>query len=71
MLVTKSLLTDDVQDIHTKAGANRVKKGPGGRATAAGDDMPQLNTGQLMALVRRGASALSRPEVDVNEMLSW
>ena len=24
-----------------------------------------------MTLVRRGASAISRPEVDVNEMLSW
>jgi SWI/SNF-related matrix-associated actin-dependent regulator of chromatin subfamily A member 5 len=33
--------------------------------------MPQLDTNQLMALVRRGASAISRPELDVNEMLSW
>ena len=38
---------------------------------AADDDMPRLSTGQLMAMVRRGASALSRPEVDVNEMLNW
>lgn len=67
-LYLSAKVTESMQDIHTKAG--RYKKGPGGRAVAD-DDVPQLNTGQLMALVRRGASALSKPEVDVNEMLSW
>jgi SWI/SNF-related matrix-associated actin-dependent regulator of chromatin subfamily A member 5 len=67
-LYLSAKVTESMQDIHTKAG--KIKKGPGGRVVAD-DDMPQLSTGQLMALVRRGASALSKPEVDVNEMLSW
>jgi SWI/SNF-related matrix-associated actin-dependent regulator of chromatin subfamily A member 5 len=69
-LYLSAKVTESMQDIHTKAGKIKLKKGSGGHV-AASDDMPQLSTGQLMALVRRGASALSRPEVDVNEMLSW
>jgi SWI/SNF-related matrix-associated actin-dependent regulator of chromatin subfamily A member 5 len=67
-LYLSAKVTESMQDIHTKAG--RTKKGPGGRVVPD-DEMPQLSTGQLMALVRRGASALSKPEIDVNEMLSW
>lgn len=33
--------------------------------------MPQLGTGELMSLVRRGAQALTREEIDINEMLNW
>ena len=35
------------------------------------DGMPQLSTNKLMSLVRRGTQTLARPEIDVNEMLSW
>ncbi|OBT56845.1 hypothetical protein VE04_02894, partial [Pseudogymnoascus sp. 24MN13] len=69
-LYLSAKVTESLQDIHTKAG--KSKKGPGGRVTEnVEDEMPQLSTGQLMSLVRRGTSAISRPEIDVNEMMSW
>lgn len=67
-LFLSAKVTESMQDIHTPAGKSKKRKGG---PVSADEDMPQLNTGQLMALVRRGASAISRPEVDVNEMLKW
>ncbi|KAL5330229.1 hypothetical protein ACEPPN_003754 [Leptodophora sp. 'Broadleaf-Isolate-01'] len=67
-LYLSAKVTEAMQDIHTKFGTGKKSK----RGPAKDDDnMPQLNTSQLMTLVRRGASAISRPEIDVNEMLSW
>ncbi|KAJ5042494.1 uncharacterized protein L3040_005038 [Drepanopeziza brunnea f. sp. 'multigermtubi'] len=67
-LYLSAKVTEAMEDIHTKFGTGRKsKKGP----AKDGDNMPQLNTNQLMTLVRRGASAISKPEIDVNEMLSW
>lgn len=68
-LYLSAKVTEAMEDIHTKFG-NTSRKGKG-RASEADDSMPQLNTSQLMTLVRRGASAISRPEVDISEMLSW
>ena len=67
-LYLSAKVTEAMEDIHTKFG--KPKKGKRGRPTDD-DNMPQLNTNQLMTLVRRGASAISRPEIDVDEMLSW
>ena len=68
-LYLSAKVTESMRDLHTPA---KVKKGPGGRVVSAADeDMPQMNTGQLMSLVRRGAQALAHPELDVNEMLNW
>ncbi|KAL3427367.1 Chromatin structure-remodeling complex subunit snf21 [Phlyctema vagabunda] len=68
-LYLSAKVTEAMQDIHTKSG---IKSGKGrGRTATKDEDMPQLGTSQLMALVRRGASAISRPEIDVGEMLSW
>ena len=70
-LYLSAKVTESMRDIHLQSATKR-KKGPGGRIVeAAEDDMPQLDTTQLMSLVRRGAQALTRPELDVNEMLSW
>lgn len=70
-LYLSAKVTESMRDIHLQS-ATKKKKGPGGRIVeAAEDDMPQLDTTQLMSLVRRGAQALTRPELDVNEMLSW
>lgn len=67
-LYLSAKVTEAMQDIHTKFGTGKKSK----RGPAKNDDnMPQLNTNQLMTLVRRGASAISRPEIDVNDMLSW
>jgi SWI/SNF-related matrix-associated actin-dependent regulator of chromatin subfamily A member 5 len=69
-LYLSAKVTEAMQDIHTKFGT-AARKGKKGKPSEEDDSMPQLSTGQLMTLVRRGASALSRPEIDVNEMLSW
>lgn len=62
-------VTEAMQDIHTKFGSGRKSKiGSNGEEE---EDMPQLSTGQLMSMVRRGAATLARPQVDVNEMLDW
>jgi SWI/SNF-related matrix-associated actin-dependent regulator of chromatin subfamily A member 5 len=68
-LYLSAKVTEAMRDIHTKFGSG--KKGKKGPTAAEDEDLPQLNTTQLMTLVRRGASAISRPAVDVNEMLSW
>lgn len=70
-LYLSAKVTESMQDIHTSAGKSKSKKKAKRNETTAEDDQPDLSTGQLMALVRRGASAITRPEVDVNEMLKW
>ncbi|KAL8930935.1 MAG: hypothetical protein Q9208_000036 [Pyrenodesmia sp. 3 TL-2023] len=67
-LYLSAKVTESMQAVH---GAKKSKKVPGGRVSAAEEDMPQLNTGQLMSLVRRGARALAHPELDINDMLQW
>lgn len=66
-LFLSAKVTEALEDIHTKFSTKKGRKGQ----SSESDEMPQLSTGQLMQLVRRGASAISRPEVDVSEMLSW
>ncbi|KAH8594504.1 SNF2 family N-terminal domain-containing protein [Bisporella sp. PMI_857] len=68
-LYLSAKVTEAMEDIHTKFGS--AKNNKKGRPAAGDDDMPQLSTSQLMTLVRRGASAISRPEVDISDMLSW
>jgi len=67
-LYLSAKVTEAMQDIHTKFGSNKKR---GGTSADDDGDMPQLKTQELMTLVRRGASAISRPEIDVNEILSW
>lgn len=67
-LYLSAKVTESMQAVH---GAKKSKKVPGGRVSGAEEDMPQLNTGQLMSLVRRGAQALAHPELDINDMLQW
>ncbi|KAI9836663.1 MAG: hypothetical protein M1819_001298 [Sarea resinae] len=67
-LYLSAKVTESMRDIHTSQ-ATRSKKARGPAAST--DDMPAMSSGQLMSLVRRGAQTLSRPEIDVNEMLGW
>ncbi|KAL8769332.1 MAG: hypothetical protein Q9203_005475 [Teloschistes exilis] len=67
-LYLSAKVTESMQSAH---GPKHTKKGPGGLASTADDDMPHLNTSQLMSLVRRGARALAHPDLDINDMLSW
>ena len=57
-----------MRDIHTPHNS-RSKKARS--SNAAEDDMPHLDTQQLMSVVRRGAQTLARPAVDINQMLNW
>jgi SWI/SNF-related matrix-associated actin-dependent regulator of chromatin subfamily A member 5 len=69
-LYLSAKVTESMRNIHTPSSSK--KKGPGGRViSVADDDMPQLDTGQLMSLVRRGAQAIAHREIDINEMLGW
>ena len=44
-LYLSAKVTESMRDLHT---STKLKKGPGGRVmSAADDDMPQMNTGQL------------------------
>ena len=68
-LYLSAKVTESMRDIHSTHMPKPKKKGR--EITAANEDMPQLDTSQLMSLVRRGAQALSHPDIDVNEMLNW
>ena len=68
-LYLSAKVTESMRNIHASAASK--KRGPKVASGAADDDMPQLDTSQLMSLVRRGAQALSHPEINVNEMMSW
>ena len=71
-LYLSAKVTESMRDIHFQSAQNLKRKRLGAKATEASeDDMPQLDTSQLMSLVRRGAQALAHPELDVNEMLGW
>ena len=69
-LYLSAKVTESMRDIHSSP-AQKSKSKKRGRESAADEDMPQLDTSQLMSLVRRGAQALSHSELDVDEMLNW
>ena len=65
-------VTESMRDIHSQTASQAKTKGLGGRTTdVAEDDAPQLDTNQLMSLVRRGTQALAHDQIDVNEMMEW
>ncbi|KAL1303613.1 hypothetical protein AAFC00_006976 [Neodothiora populina] len=75
-LYLSAKITESMRDIHSEAtlepssrkrkrGVTRDMKDSPEEAT------PQLGTTELMSLIRRGATTLTHPEIDVNEMLSW
>ena len=66
-LYLSAKVTESMRDIHSTA-APKSKKA---RPNAAEEDVPQLDTSQLISLLRRGAQTLSRPEIDVDEIISW
>ncbi|KAL9125135.1 MAG: hypothetical protein Q9217_005611 [Psora testacea] len=70
-LYLSAKVTESMRDVHLNTASKTKKGGLGGKLMETEDDMPQLDTSQLMSLVRRGAQTLAHPELDVNEMLSW
>ncbi|KAL8932748.1 MAG: hypothetical protein Q9216_006698 [Gyalolechia sp. 2 TL-2023] len=66
-LYLSAKVTESMRSVH---GSDKTMK-VGSQSIAANDDMPQLNTNQLMSLVRRGARALAHPDLDIDDMLQW
>ncbi|RAR13985.1 iswi chromatin-remodeling complex atpase isw2 [Stemphylium lycopersici] len=64
-LYLSAKITESMQNIHGK----QIIESKGSHSVD--EDMPQMDTSQLMTLVRRGAQTLSHPEIDVKEMVSW
>lgn len=69
-LYLSSKVTESMRDIHTRA-ARENKHGKGKPGQPADEDMPNMTTAELMSMMRRGASALSRPQIDAAEMIAW
>ncbi|MCJ1314142.1 hypothetical protein MMC25_007822 [Agyrium rufum] len=68
----KLYLSAKVTESMKSFSASPTKTGKKGRPSMGkGEDMPQLDTSQLMTLVRRGAQALSHPDLDIDEMVGW
>ncbi|KAI9721935.1 MAG: hypothetical protein M1812_001892 [Candelaria pacifica] len=68
-LYLSAKVTESMRNIHTPVGAKGKTKG--NLKGTTDDDMPNLDTTQLMSLVRRGAQTLSHPELSVDDMLGW
>ncbi|KAK6531074.1 hypothetical protein TWF281_007900 [Arthrobotrys megalospora] len=66
-LYLSAKVTESMRDIHGS------KKQAGGPTSVADeeDDAPKFTMNQLMTLVRRGAQAIARPEIDPKEMMEW
>ena len=67
-MIAVNQVTESMRNIHAAGTNQRNKKGP---SMQTEDDMPQMDTGALMSLVRRGAQTLVRPEIEIDEMLGW
>jgi len=72
-LYLSAKVTESMRDIHSTSGTTPgSKKGKGKpRMNEEEDSMPNLTAGQLMSLVRRGAQAIAKPEIDPEDMLKW
>ncbi|KAI9821510.1 MAG: hypothetical protein M1826_000632 [Phylliscum demangeonii] len=67
-LYLSAKVTEAIRDIHSSGSGS----GSGTQSDAnVSEEMPQLGASELMTLVRRGAQALSRPDIDMDEMLGW
>ncbi|KAF3174743.1 hypothetical protein TWF225_009465 [Orbilia oligospora] len=66
-LYLSAKVTESMRDIH---GSKKPAVGPSSLADEE-DDAPKFTMNQLMTLVRRGAQAIARPEIDPKEMMAW
>ncbi|GAB7350777.1 hypothetical protein MBLNU459_g1319t1 [Dothideomycetes sp. NU459] len=70
-LYLSTKITETMRDIHSTPNVSSKRKRGRPSEASAEDDGPQLGADQLMTLIRRGATTLTHPEIDVDEMLSW
>ncbi|KAF3920808.1 hypothetical protein ABW20_dc0108257 [Dactylellina cionopaga] len=65
-LYLSAKVTESMRDIH-----GSTSRAPGSALAEEEDDAPKFTMNQLMTLVRRGAQAIARPEIDPKEMMGW
>ncbi|KAI4720738.1 hypothetical protein E4T48_02919 [Aureobasidium sp. EXF-10727] len=68
-LYLSAKITESMQDIHSSNQPQKKKRAT--EQDASADDGPELGFSQMKSLIRRGATTLSHPEVDVHEMIKW
>jgi SWI/SNF-related matrix-associated actin-dependent regulator of chromatin subfamily A member 5 len=68
-LYLSAKITESMQDIHSTNQPQKRKRAAEDETSA--DDGPELGFSQLKSLIRRGATTLSHPEIDVSEMVTW
>ncbi|THY64205.1 hypothetical protein D6C99_00299 [Aureobasidium pullulans] len=62
-------ITESMRDLH---GPDELSRSNGAEQDESSmDNGPELGFSQLKSLIRRGATTLSHPEIDVNEMVTW
>lgn len=64
-LYLSAKVTESMRDTYNPEGTLQVSR------NESDNDLPQLSTGQLMSLVRKGAQTLTRPEININEIIGW
>ncbi|KAI5257177.1 hypothetical protein E4T42_01197 [Aureobasidium subglaciale] len=69
-LYLSAKITESMQDIHS-ANQPLKRKRAADQDDATTDDGPELGFSQLKSLIRRGATTLTHPEIDVSEMVTW
>lgn len=66
-LYLSTKITGSMKSVHDSPNGKKRKSMDSGQ----NEDLPQMDTGTLKSLIRRGAQTLSHPTVDATEMLSW
>ena len=67
-LYLSAKVTETMRNTHSEHQSSGKK---GADSHQSDEEIPHLKTSELMSVVRRGAQALVRPELDVDEMLGW
>ena len=69
-LYLSAKITEGMRNIHSAIHSNKKRKRIQ-NVDVIEDETPQLDTASLQSIIRRGTQTLTRPEIDVTEMLSW
>ncbi|KAK4494330.1 hypothetical protein PRZ48_014628 [Zasmidium cellare] len=70
-LYLSAKITESMRSVHSTSSPNKKRKRQSTNGSPTDDDAPHLDTASLQSLIRRGAQTLTRPEIDVTEMLGW
>lgn len=66
-LYLSTKITESMKSVHESPNGKKRSS----KTSTQSEEMPQMDTGTLKSLIRRGAQTLSHPNIDATEMLSW